>query len=78
MQLTIKEAVDRLASTPNPFGLHTIRAAIRKGKLQSQLIESYPSNYYVVKESDLLAWASDPLQHKAGNPSFRKATTHET
>lgn len=64
-RMTLKQAAEHLQTTAYKYGLETIKKAVSKGKLPAQL-ESAPTPYYTVLESDLMAWASNPEIHKAG------------
>lgn len=76
-QYTLKQAVERLAETPNNYKRPYIRKAIYDKRLKATLKEDVPSPYYVVEESDLLAWAETQGTSKAGNPNFRKKASEK-
>ena len=67
-RMTLKQAAEFLKTTDHVYGLPAIKKAAIAGKLKVQL-ESSPIEHYTVAESDLIAWASDDSQHKAGRPT---------
>lgn len=71
MPLTLKEAVDYLAASPTAYKLPTLRKAIKKGKLKSELIKTDLQEYRTVEESDLIAWAAKQAESTRGNPNIR-------
>ena len=70
-RMTLKQAAAYLKTTDHPFGLPAIQKAAIAGKLNAKLIDA-PLPYYLVSEDDLIAWASDDSQHKAGRPAKGK------
>lgn len=64
--LTLKEAVKELAASPTPYTLPTLRKAIIKGYLKSEVVETSTQVYRVVSEDDLKAWVNDQSKHKIG------------
>jgi hypothetical protein len=69
--MTLKEAAEYLSRTDYAFTVHALKRAAAKGALKAKLIDA-PLPYYLVSETDLLAWASDDSQHKAGRPAKDK------
>jgi len=70
-RMTLKQAAAFLATTEYVFGLPAIQKAAIAGKLKVRL-ETVPIEHYTVSEDDLIAWASDDSQHKAGRPAKGK------
>ena len=70
-RMTLKQAAEFLATTEYVFGLPAIKKAAIAGKLKVRL-ETVPIEHYTVAEDDLMAWASDDSQHKAGRPTKDK------
>ena len=64
-QMTIKQAAKFLAEAGKPFSPITIRKAVTAGRLKATR-HTVPTDYYLIEESDLLAWASDATKHKPG------------
>jgi hypothetical protein len=65
--MTLKEAAEYLSETEYAFTVHALKRAAAKGALKAKLTDG-PLPYYLVNQDDLIAWASDPNQHKAGRP----------
>ena len=70
-RMTLKQAAEFLKTTNHPYGLPAIQKAAIAGKLKAQLIDA-PLPYYLVSQDDLMAWASDDSQHRAGRPAKGK------
>jgi hypothetical protein len=64
-QMTIKQASKFLANTDHPFAPVTIRKAVTEGRLKATR-HTVPTDYYLIDESDLMAWASDAKSHRPG------------
>jgi len=64
-QMTIKQASDFLKAAGKPFSPITIRKAVTTGRLTATR-HTVPTDYYLIEENDLLAWASDDKLHKRG------------
>lgn len=71
MELTLKEAVKYLAASPTPYTLPTLRKAIKKGKLKSELVTTDLQEYRTVEVDDLIAWAAKQAESTRGNPNIR-------
>ena len=70
-RMTLKQAAEFLKTTDHPFGLPAIQKAAIAGKLKVRL-ETVPIEHYTVAEDDLIAWAADDSQHRAGRPTKDK------
>lgn len=64
-QMTIKQAAEFLKDVGKPFSPVTLRKAITDGKLKATM-HSVPTEYYVIEESDLMAWVNNPKFHYRG------------
>jgi hypothetical protein len=71
-RMTLKQAAEFLKTTEYPYGFEAVKKAVKKGKLKVQLVSDAPLPYYLVSEDDLIAWASDDSQHRAGRPAKGK------
>jgi hypothetical protein len=71
-RMTLKQAAEFLKSTDYPYGLPALKKAAVAGKLKTRL-ETAPIEHYTVAEDDLMAWASDDSQHRAGRPAKGKS-----
>lgn len=63
--MTIKQAAKFLKEAGKPFSPITIRKAVTSGRLAATK-HTVPTEYYLIEESDLLAWASDENFHRPG------------
>ena len=64
-QMTIKQASKFLTEVGHPFSPVTIRKAVTEGRLKATK-HTVPTDYYLIEESDLLAWARDDKSHRPG------------
>jgi hypothetical protein len=65
--MTIKQAAKFLEEAGKPFSPITIRKAVTSGRLAATK-HTVPTEYYLIEESDLLAWAADVKLHTPGRP----------
>ena len=70
-RMTLAQAAEYLKTTDHQYSLAAIKAAAKGGRLKVRL-ETIPIEHYTVPEADLMTWASDASQHRAGRPSKGK------